>query len=178
MKRNLNLKSLVVFIFALSFIFGLSVNADAQRRTRSKRSRKAKTRVTNASIVKKGAKDVGIQVKNVTKFVFVLGGVAKGIEDIDKDVRAGRATREIENKNVQFKEDVIASIRGLRAGLIKLESDFRTKAPLKKYLLQIQGLTQQANKVEDLAMVGQFSDAGKELLMVVELLTDTLVAMP
>lgn len=176
MKRYLSFKSVVVCVFAFSFILGLTIEADAQRR--KKRSRKVSTRARNAATLKKGATDVGIQVKNVTKFVFVLGGVAKGIEDIDKDVRAGKASREIADKNAQFKADVLRSIRALRAGLVKLEIDFRTKAPLKRYLVNIQGLTQQSNRAEDLAIAGNFTASGKQLLVVVETLTDTLVAMP
>jgi len=177
MRRNLSFRSFVVFIFAFSFILGLSVDADAQRK-KKRRSRKVSTRAANTAIVKKGAKDVGIQVKNVTKFVFVLGGVAKGIEDIDKDVRAGKASREVADKNARFKSDVLRSIRALRAGLIKLEVDFRSKAPLRKYLKHIRGLTQQSNRAEDLAIAGNFTASGKELLLVVETLTDTIVAMP
>lgn len=178
MKKYLNLKSLVVSVFVLSFILGLTINTDAQRKR--KRARKVSTSVKakNAADLKKGAKDVGIQLKNVTKFVFVLGGVATGIEEIDKDVKAGKASREVADKNAQFKADVLRSIRALRTGLVKLEVDFRSKPALKKYLLYIQGLTQQSNRVEDLAMVGQFRGAGQELLLVIETLTDTLVAMP
>lgn len=177
MNKNLNLKSLLVFVFALSFIFGLSV-ADAQAQRKKKRPRTTTTKVNNTAEIKKGAEDVGIQVKNVTKFVFVLGGVAKGIEAIDKDIKAGKASREIANQNAQFKQDVITSIRALRAGLVKLEVDFRTKPALKPYLVNIEGIIQQSARAEDLAMIGQFTGAGQELLLVVETLTDTLVAMP
>lgn len=177
MKRSLSLKSVIVFVFALSFILSLSVVTQAQRKT--KRPRKTPTVVTTNTIdIKKGAENVGIQVKNVTKFVFVLGGIAKGIEAIDKDVKEGRASREIANKNAQFKADVITSIRALRAGLVKLEVDFRTNPALKPYLINIQGLIGQSARAEDLAMLGQFTGAGQELLLVVETLTDTLVAMP
>ena len=173
MKRNMNLKSLFVAVFVLSFISGLSVSADAQRRTRP-----TTTKTNNAAELKKGAEDVGIQVMNVTKFVFVLGGVAKGIEDIDKDVKAGKASREIANRNAQFKQDVITSIRALRGGLVRLEVDFRTKPALKPYLTHIQGIIEQSARAEDLAMLGQFTGAGQELLLVVETLTNTLVEMP
>lgn len=179
MKKNLNLKSLIVFVFAVSFIFGLTVDSNAQRRRpRAKKApAKAVQPISNAEL-QQGAKDVGIQLKNVSKFVFVLGGVAKGIEAIDKDVKAGKASKEIADRNTQFKTDVITSIRALRTGLVKLEIDFRTKEPLKKYLVNIQSLTRQTNRVEDLAIAGQFNGAGQELLLVVETLTDTLVAMP
>ena len=179
MKRICSYKSLLVFAFLCSFIFGLSVNADAQRRTRTKRSRTvAKTNTVTSAGMKKGAEDVAIQIKNVTKFVFYLGSIANGIQELDKAVREGKATREVADKNAQFKADTVASIRALRAGLVKLEADFRTDPALKPYLLKIQGLTQQSNRVEDLAMAGQFMGAGQELLLVVETLTDTLAAMP
>ena len=170
-------KNLVVFAFLCSLIIGLSVEIDAQRRTRTRRSRTAAT-TANTADLKKGAEDVGIQVKNVTKFVFYLGSVANGIQELDKAVREGKASREVADKNAQFKADVLTSIRALRAGLVKLEADFRTKPALKPYLPKIQGLTQQSNRVEDLAMAGQFTGAGQELLVVIETLTDTLVAMP
>ncbi len=176
MNKIFNLKNMVVFVFVLSFIFGLTINAEAQRRNR--RTKTTPTPTVNTAELKKGADDVGIQLKNVTKFVFVLGGVAKGIEDIDKQVKAGKASRDIANQNAQFKQDVITSIRALRAGLVKLEVDFRTKPALKPYLVNIQGIIGQSARAEDLAMLGQFTGAGQELLLVVETLTDTLVAMP
>ncbi len=159
---------------------GLSINADAQRR-RSKSSRSkaaAAARAKNAADLKKGAKDVGIQLMNVTKFVYVLGGVARGIEDIDKEVKAGKASREVAEKNQQFKADVIRSIRALRAGLVKLDTDFRAKTALRRYVVNLQNVMPYSARAEDLAAAGRFNDAGKELLLVIETLTDTLVAMP
>lgn len=180
MKRNINLKNLIVFVFALSFIFGLTIDSQAQRKR--KPVKKSTPVVNNNTEIKKGAADVGIQLKNVTKFVFILGGVAKGIEAIDKDLKEGKVrrdlVREISDKNAQFKQDVIISIRALRAGLVKLEVDFRTNPALRPYLTNIQGIIQQSARAEDLAMMGQLTGAGQELLLVVETLTDTLVAMP
>lgn len=173
----MNLKSLLILVFAMSFIFGLSVNAEAQRKKRTTKTTTPKVN-TNALELKKGADDVGIQLKNVTKFVFLLGGIASGIEQIDKDIKAGKASREVANKNAEFKQNVVSSINALRAGLVKLEVDFRTKPALKPYLPKITGIIQQSANAEDLAINGQLTAAGQELLIVVETLTDTLVAMP
>lgn len=183
MFRNLSLKSFIVFLFIITFISGLSVNADAQRRrSKSKKTRTAKTQPTNTAgesfAVTKGQRDVAIQLKNVSKFVFVLGGVASGIEAIDKDIRAGKASKEIADKNAQFKDDTITSIRALRAGLIRLDVDFRANPALRKYMVNLQNVSGLSARAEDLALAGRFNDSGKELLLVVEALTDTLVAMP
>lgn len=182
MFRKFSLKSLIVFLFIFTFILGLSIDANAQRR-RSKSKRTTATKpagnnVVGAAAVKKGAEDVAIQLKNVSKFVFVLGGVASGIEAIDKDVRAGKASREIADKNAQFKDDVIASIRALRAGLIRLDVDFRSNTALRAYAVNLQNIGPLSAKAEDLALAGRFNDSGKELLLIVENLTDALVAMP
>lgn len=173
--KKFDIKKLFIGLFAFALISVSVLDVDAQRR----RSRTAKTTpAASTAELKKGAADVGIQLKNVTKFVFVLGGVAKGIEQIDKDVKAGKVSRDVAQQNAQFKQDVVTSIRALRAGLVRLEVDFRTKPALKPYLSNIEGIIQQSARAEDLAMMGQLTGAGQELLLVVETLTDTLVAMP
>jgi hypothetical protein len=179
MFRNINLKNFIVFLVIFTFILGISIDANAQRRrTKARKTPAAATQPNNSADIKKGAEDVAIQLKNVSRFVFVLGGVAKGIEDIDKAVKEGKASREIANKNAQFKDDVITSIRALRAGLIRLDVDFRANPALRKYMINLQNVAGQSARAEDLALAGRFNDSGKELLLVVETLTDTLVAMP
>ncbi len=182
MFRNVNVKNILVFSLVVVFVLGLSFDANAQRRRSKTRKTTTATKPDNNAVesaaVKKGAEDVAIQLKNVSKFVFVLGGVAKGIEDIDKAVKEGKASREIADKNAQFKDDVITSIRALRAGLIRLDVDFRANPALQKYQVNLQNVGGLTARAEDLALAGRFTDSGKELLLVVESLTDTLVAMP
>ena len=84
----------------------------------------------------------------------------------------------IHSKNNQFKQDVIQSIRNLRAGLVALEIEFRTKPEIKNYLFQIQGISDMAGIAEDQATAGQLTESGKTLLFVVEKLSDTLAALP
>ncbi len=172
---DLNMRIIILASFVVVVILAGSFDVSAQR---TKRTRRAVTPSTNAVDLKKGAEDVAIQIKNISKFVFVLGGVAKGIEDIDKDVKAGRASTEIAKQNEEFKSNVRASVQGIRAGLIKLEVDFRTKPALKPYLTKIQGIANQSARAEDFAFAGRFNDSGKELLVAVEMLADALVVMP
>ena len=179
MIKKMRCKNFVLVAFAISLLLGFGIEANAQRKSKSKRTRKA-TSKTNTLLGqrRKGAEDVAIQIKNLSKFVFVLGGVASGIEQIDKDVREGKASRETADKNNRFKADVIRSVRALRAGIVKLEIDFRTKPGLKPYLRTIQGIINGSAKAEDNALAGNFRQAGNELLLVVETLTDVLVEMP
>ncbi|MEZ5345913.1 MAG: hypothetical protein R2681_10205 [Pyrinomonadaceae bacterium] len=179
MIQNLRFNFAALILLAAAFLISSVTNANAQRRTKPKPKSVAVVKTDLLTEERKqGAKDVGVQLKNISKFVFVLGGIATGIEEIDKDVRSGKASKEFADKNAAFKSDVIRSIRALRAGLVKLEVDFRVKEGLKPYLVNIQGIIDDTARAEDSALAGRFNQSGKELLVVVEKLTDVLVEMP
>jgi hypothetical protein len=179
----MNRKSIVIkFAVVLVCLLGLTVSVAAQKRRTPTRKTTAKPPATSTVVpsaeIKDGAGKVSTQIKNVTKFIYVLGGVAKGIEDIDKEAKAGKISRATVDKNNQYKQSVIQSIRNLRAGLAALEVEFRTKPALRTYLFNIQGISDMSGVAEDQAVAGQFSESGKTLLLVVEKLSDTLAALP
>jgi hypothetical protein len=166
-------RSIVLVFVAILLV---SVSAEAQRRpTRTTPKVVTSNTITpSASDTKSASEKVSIQIKNTTKFLYLLGGVAKGIEDLDKDRNANRAARDA---NTQNKSDLLRTIRNLRAGILALEVEFRTKAPLKRHLPLVQGITDLTAQCEDLAAAGRFSDSGKPLLLLVEKLSDALAAM-
>lgn len=166
---------IVVCLIFLTF----SVNAQKRKST----TRKTKTPVDAtttlpAADIKSGAEKVSTQIKNVSKFIYSLGGIARIIEDLDKEIAARKASRNAPELNAKIKQDVITSIKNLRAGLVALEIEFRTKPALKTYLFQIQGISDMSGRAEDQANDGRFTESGKTLLLVVEKLADTLAALP
>lgn len=182
----MNRKSILIkFAVVLVCLLSLCLSVAAQRRKTPARKTTPKTATTSVSTapanmleIKTGAEKVSVQIKNVTKFIYVLGGVAKGIEDIDKEAKAGKISRAVVDKNTQYKQNVIQSIRNLRAGLAALEVEFRTKPGLRNYLANIQGISDMSGVAEDQALGGQFTESGRTLLAVVEKLSDTLAALP
>ena len=159
-------------VFCLVVLFG-AVETSAQRTPRRTTPRVV-TAPAPITQLREGSEKVAIQIKNVSKFIYVLGGAAQGIEALDKDPRANQAARATNEKN---KKEVLQAIRNLRAGLIALEVEFRTKAPLKVHLRHIEGIANLSAQSEDLAVAGRYVDSGKPLLTVVERLSDTLAAM-
>ncbi len=154
----------------------LTISAEAQRKKKTTTKPTTTTTTTaNAAEIKDGAGKVSTQIKNVSKFLYLLGTIAQGIEDIDNDTQATQAAKDKNNKN---KQAVLQTIRNLRAGLAALEVEFRTKPSLKLYNINVQGIADLCAQSEDLATAGKFLDSGKPLLIVVEKLSDTLVAMP
>jgi hypothetical protein len=163
-----------ITIISLMFLVG---SADAQRRKPVARTTAA-TAAAAAAEIKAGADKVAVQIKNVTKFLYALGGIASGIEQVDKDAKSSRRPDQAAlDLNVANKQKVMQAIRNLRAGIAALEVEFRTKPALTKYLVQVQGITELSANCEDLAAGGHFSESGKPLLSLVEKLTDALVAI-
>ncbi|MEP6903162.1 MAG: hypothetical protein ABJA66_15545 [Actinomycetota bacterium] len=178
MKTN---RYLLRFTFlAVIAVLSFAVSAEAQKKKKpvTKKPTTTATVTTNALEIKEGAEKVSIQLKNVTSFIYKLGGIATGIEDTDKEAEAGKLSKSALDKNAQFKQAVIQSIRNLRAGLAAMEVEFRTKPGLKPYLLQLEGITELSGQSEDLATAGRFTDSGKVLVTVIGKLADTLAAMP
>lgn len=168
------------YIAVVACLLCLVVSASAQKR-RAAAARKTKSSAaasaTGAAEIKTGAAKVSTQIKNVSKFIYNLGGIARVVEDLDREIAARKASRNAPELNEKIKQDVVTSIRNLRAGLVALEIEFRTKPALKNYLFQLQGISDMTGVAEDQATDGQLTESGKTLLMVVEKLSDTLAAM-
>ncbi len=121
---------------------------------------------------------VDVQLVNVNRFVDVMGPIAQSIETLDEAAKAKPLPKATSDKNEANKQRVIEAIRNLKAGLSVLESEFRTKPVLQKYLSQIEGITDLAAQAEDTAIAGKFVAAKEPLRDVSKKLTDTLTAMP
>ncbi len=164
--------SSVAIILVCIFCLNLSANAQKVKRRTPTKNPPTATATTGFSgnDIKDESEKISIQIKNLTKFIYLLGGIANVLEDDDKNAKA----RKLPMPNKDKKEAVINSIHNVRVGIIALESDFRTKPKLKPYLPNIQGVSDMCANAEDLAVGGQFYASGKSLLEVVNKLTDVL----
>ena len=128
--------------------------------------------------VRAAREKVEVQLSNVDDFINKLGPIARGLEVADVDRRAGKLSPATSASIEASKAKVVGAIRNLRTGLSTLESEFRTKPVLQKYLPNIQGLTDLAAQSEDLAIGGKFVAAKEPLRGVAAKLTDTLAVLP
>lgn len=169
------MKKLIVPICVLL----LSTTALSQRRTtRRPASSAAKTSAAAdaaaAAARNKGATTVANQIKNLTTFLYLLGGVAKNIEAIDVAAKSGQPSPTNEKNKAQLR----ASFGDFRAGLDQLETDFRNTPELQPYYTKLAGSAAGAATAEAQAAAGHFDQAGRTLMGVVGRLADVLVAMP
>jgi hypothetical protein len=169
-------------ILVLVCLFLLSTTAPAQTRSRTtskKGTQPAKTSAQQASAEAKtaGATKVADQIKNLTRFVYLLGGVAKGIEQVDEAAKKNEASPTALQQNAQNKATVKTSLENVRVGLDQLEIYFRGTPELQGYYLKLAGSASGAATAEDQAAAGHFDQAGRTLLGVVNRLTDVLLVM-
>lgn len=172
MFKRIATASLVAILIAPAATLG-------QTRKRSTSSRPPATtatqRVSQARTA--GAQRVADQIKLMTRFVYVLGGVTSGIAAIDEAAKRNEATPELLQRNQQNKATVKSSIQGFRDGLDKLEIDFRNQPELQPFYIKLAGSAAGAATAEEQAAANQFDAAGRSLLTVIGRLADVLVIM-
>jgi hypothetical protein len=173
---------LLAVLIAAASIFAVSAGAQQRKPVKRKPVPKPKVTVTNtlpsAADTPSAKEKVSNQIKNLTRFIGILGPVAQNIENTDRDARNRSVDRKILDQNEANKKKVIIAIQNLHAGLSALENDFETKPPLRKFLLKITGISALGAQAESLASAGSFSESRKPLQSAIDKLSDTLAIMP
>lgn len=165
-------------VFAVTAMFSLGVYGQRIKRPVRRTTTTPTTSTLPPLDVRAARVKVSNQLANVTAFTARLGPIAEAIEAIDAEGSSRRFNKQSVDKNATDKQKVIAAIRGLREGMVKLESEFRVKPALKKYLPTIQGISDLAGQSETSAIAGKFVAANTPLRTLQQKLSDTLAAMP
>ncbi|MGI8812490.1 MAG: hypothetical protein ACR2IH_08175 [Pyrinomonadaceae bacterium] len=174
------MKTFRIFSAVLIAFAVFAAGADAQKRPAKRPAPKPKATpntVVSSLEIRTAKEKVSNQVTNVTLFTDRLGPIAANIEAIDADSRTNRVSRPALDKNDANKEKVRTAIKNLRAGLVTLETEFRTKPGLRKFLPNIEGITVLSAEAEDMANAGRFTESRRPLLTVLQKLSDTLAVL-
>lgn len=167
----------ITALLIITFILSPTI-AFSQTRRRSTRRAPRVTKPAAPSIaLKAGATRVADQIKNLTRFLYLLGGVAKGIEAVDEAARRNEASPTVLEQASRNKNTVRTSLKNVREGLDALEIHFRTTPELQRYYIKLAGVAAGAATAEEQAAANQFDPAGRSLLSVVNRLTDVLLEM-
>ena len=108
---------------------------------------------------REGAGHVADQIKTLTRFLYLLGGVAKGLEGVDDAVRRNEASPAILEQAKKNKLTVRTSIQSVRDGLDRLESEFSSNTELRRYYTRLAGVAAGAAKADEQAAANQFDRA-------------------
>ena len=187
MKRTLILALICTMVSSLA-VASQTRRSRAAGRHRVQTSRSTAKRTSRPSTsyaekeqaeIRAGRDRIASQIKALTQFLYVFGGVSKGIEN------AELANRNREDSSVALSVEQIAqnkakvrdSIRNVRAGLETLEASFRSNPALQSYYPNLAGVAKLGQTAESLAASGNFDQAGRSLIAAVNKLADSLVAL-
>lgn len=164
-------------IFMISSSSASNAFGQTRRRTAPRQSSAAAAAQKTAQVRTEGATRVAEQIKLLTRFTYLLGGVNSGIAQAEEEIRRNQASPDTVTRNQQNKARVKTSIQDFRVGLDKLEIDFRGTPELQPYYIKLAGVAAGAATAEEQAAASQFDAAGRSLLNVINRLTDVLLAM-
>lgn len=176
-QRRNTLKHIAIAVLTAILIIPSSTIGQTRRRTTPRPSGTAATAQRTAQVRTEGATRVADQIKLLTRFTYLLGGVTGGIAQVDEAIKRNEATPAQVQNNQQSKARVKTSIQDFRVGLDKLEIDFRATPELQPYYIKLAGVAAGAATAEEQAAANQFDAAGRSLLNVISRLTDVLLAM-
>ncbi len=166
-----------ILVVSLTLVMSTGVSAQTRKRPVRKPARTTTTDPKPSAVLTAGATRVADQIKNLTRFIYLLGGVGKGIEQADASIKRNEASPAIVEQIKKNKAQVKQSLADVRAGLDKLEIDFRASPELNRYYTSLVGVAAGAANAEDQAAAGHYDQAGRTLLAVVNRLTDVLLQM-
>lgn len=182
MNRKVSMQPLrsITLLLAVMAIFAGA--AHAQKKTTKKPAPKkpapAPQKIVPPLEVRAAREKVDIQLSNVNDFVTKFGPIAQAMDTAEADRVAGKLSAKTAAGVEANKARLVEAIRGLRTGLSDLESEFRTKTALQKYLPNIQGITDLVERSEDYAIASKFVAAKDPLRDIAAKLTDTLAVLP
>jgi hypothetical protein len=171
------LKRIAIVLLVAVLIAPAAALGQTRRRTSSKPPSTTQTSARTAQVRTTGATEVAGQIKLMTKFIYLLGGVAAGISAVDEAVKKNQASPQIVATNQQNKAVVKKGFQDFREALDRLEVSFRNQPELQPYYIKLAGSAAGAAKAEEQAAAGQYDAGGRTLLTVIGRLADVLVAM-
>lgn len=168
------------FVLALAFLVLLSIPSYSQtkRRGPQKKSKTSFAEKQQAEI-RAGREQIAAQIKNLTQFLYLFGGISKGVEIAERaksnrdESIAAMSPEQIGQTKAKMRE----SIGSVRAGLERLESSFRLNPVLQSYYPSLAGVARIAQTAETQAAAGSFDQAGRSLIATVNKLTDALISV-
>jgi hypothetical protein len=166
--------------FALLIFVG---GANAQKKAPKKPSTSRNAATTTQKLVpplevRAAREKADIQLSNVNEFLARLAPLAANLETAIADQKAGKLKTATSGRIDKARTDLVQAVHDIGGALNTLESEFRTKPALSRYLPTIQGIAELAAESEDAASAGRFVASKEPLRKVVQKLTDTLALMP
>ena len=165
-------------LIALALLLASSPAVLAQKMKRTPTSQRNRTTTpapAPPADTHKEATEVATTLKALTKFLFLYGKIANGLEVAEDQAKRGRLPTNVIEQNVRNKNGVQAGIAGLKEQVDKLGQSLQVNPKLQIPYINLAGVTQKIVEAQGLVQNNQYDEAGRSLIMAVERLADILL---
>jgi hypothetical protein len=172
------LKRISIFTAIILITLGGASQAPSfAQKQKQKKSGAAKSKPAPTPDMRVEAAKVAEQIKYISNFIYVYGKVVNSLQIADEQMKSNQASPEAKATNQENKDKLIISMNRLRSGLENLASGFEGSQRMQVQYLKLAYATEASFEAERLAVAGQYEEAGKSLVAVVERLTDAIISM-
>ena len=173
------MKRVVVLVLSCIVLTSVAAPSQTRRRSTQKRTSGPTFAEKQQAEIQSGREQIAAQIKALTQFLYLFGGISKGIETAERanTSREGSTAGIPAEQIAQSKTKVKNSIASVRVGLDQLESSFRLNPVLQSYYPKLAGVAKLAQTAESQAAANSLDQAGRSLLAAVNKLADALVAL-
>jgi len=123
------------------------------------------------------ARKLADQLKLLSRFLYVYGKISSGFQVADDQARRAEISEAAQAQVSRSKAMVAQNIGGFRAGLEKLETEFRANPRLQPFYPSLTSISDSITEAQQLASSNKFEEAGKALVSAAEKMADLLVIM-
>jgi hypothetical protein len=173
------LKSLVILCIASALVFSDSAVAQQKRSNTAKKKTTPTTKPATPDL-RAEANLVAEQLKLLTRFVYVYGKTANGLELAELQAKQETSSPELQAKlqakNAQTRSALVASIGSLKDGVDRVGQRFHDNPYLQIQYLKVLSASEAIVSAQQLASGGKFDEAGRTLVAAAERLADAAVA--
>ncbi len=170
------------FVLAITCLVLSNVTATSQTRRRSTQKRPTSStsfEEKQQAEIRAGRQQIATQIKTLTQFLYLFGGISKSIETAEQVNRNHEETSVgmSQDRLTQNKTKLKDSIKNVRTGLDQLEASFRLNPVLQTYYSNLAGVAKLGQTAESQAAANSLDQAGRSLIAAVNKLADALVAL-
>jgi hypothetical protein len=168
-------------LIALALLLAFSPLAFAQKKKRPAPSAKRNRTVAPAPPpppdTRKEATETANTLKAITKFLFLYGKIANGMEVAEDQAKRSRVPlpAHVIEQNIRNKNGVLSGLTGLREQVDKLGLLLQANPRLQVPYVNLAGVTQKIAEAQGLVQNNQFDEAGRSLVTAAERLTEILL---
>lgn len=123
------------------------------------------------------ATKISEQIGLFTKFLYVYGKVANGLEVAEDLAKRGETSPTIAAQNRKSKEALIANISGLKSGLETVVQELKDNSRMQVQYLKLSYASEATANAERLAAASRYDEAGQALVLAIQRMSETIISM-